>query len=164
MATQYVRLANRLSDRIVADLDSGWSIAGLDVRKAPDKETDPRAAKFVKKALADGRLEPASKAEWDEVHDNEGVEREALDQRPRAGVVNSQEAHIQREAEKKRKAIAEGRNGDGSGKKKKSKKAKAAARKRAQADEADTGTDDGDDNDGDDDEDEDNDEGSTSNE
>lgn len=148
MATSYVRLSTRLSSGIVADLDSGWSIAGLDVRKAPDKETDPRAAKFVKKALGDGRLEPASKVEWDEVHDNEGVEREALEGRKRAGVVNMQEAHIQREAEASRKRIAEARNGgEGSGKKKKSKKAKAAARKRAAADEADTDTDTEDDDD-----------------
>lgn len=104
---QYVRLANRLSRGIVADIDggSGWSIAGLDVRAFPDKKKNPGAARFVKKALADGRLEPASLAEWEEVHDTEAIEAEALEGRKRATALNSQEAHIQREAQEGRKRI-----------------------------------------------------------
>lgn len=143
MATPtYVRLAKRLERGIVADLDSGWSIAGLDVRKTPDKSENGSAFKFVKKALADGRLEGASKAEWEEVHDTEDIEREALEGRPRPGIVNSQEAHIQREAERKRKKLSEGRD------KKKGKKGKKS---RAEVEEDDdleeTGTDDDDETD-----------------
>lgn len=149
MATQYVRLAKRLEKGIVADLDSGWSIAGLDVRQVPAKEDNPLAAKFVKKALADGRLEAASKAEWDEVHDTEAVEREAVEGRKRAGHVNSQEAHIQREAAKQNRKISESREGSGSKKSSKKKKNKRArAEEEPDDDDLDTTTDD--DNDGDD--------------
>lgn len=106
----YVRLAPRLVRGMVADVESGWSIAGLDVRKFPDKKTTPGAARFVKKALADGRLEPASKAEWDEVHDTEDVERESLEGRPRATTKNLQEAHVQRAAREGARRIVQSRS------------------------------------------------------
>ena len=62
---QYVRLANRLSRGILADVvGSGWSISGLDVKKFP---TGTNAARFVRHALRDGKLEPAGKAEFEEV-------------------------------------------------------------------------------------------------
>lgn len=65
---KYVRLASRLSRRIVADvMVSGWSISGLDVQKFPE---DKNAAKFVRKLLGDGILEPASHAEYEEVIDS----------------------------------------------------------------------------------------------
>lgn len=94
----YVRLAARLTNGIVADLDSGWSIAGMDVRSFPSKKTNPLAARFVRKALADGRLEPASQAEWEEVHDDEALVNEAVEGRTKPKSVGVQEAHIQREA------------------------------------------------------------------
>lgn len=106
----YVRLAPRLTRGMIADVEnSGWTIAGLDVRKVPDKSKNPAAHKFIRKALADGRLEGASQAEWDEVHDTEEVEGEALTGRPRATALNSQEAHIQRAAQEGSRRIVESR-------------------------------------------------------
>ena len=62
---QYVRLANRLSRGILADVEgSGWSISGLDVKPFPE---GTNAARFVRHALRDGKLEPASRAEHEEV-------------------------------------------------------------------------------------------------
>jgi hypothetical protein len=101
----YVRLAPRLTKGMVADLESGWTIGGLDVRRTPEKQKAPGAYKFVRKALADGRLEAASQAEWEEVHDTEEIEGEALVGRPRATTLNSQEAHVQRAAAEGRQRI-----------------------------------------------------------
>lgn len=95
----FVRLANRLTSGMVTDMESGWSIAGLDVRTVPDKKKDPAARRFIRKALLDGRLEPASQAEWDEVHETSQLEDEALMGRPQAGVGGIQEAHVRRAAE-----------------------------------------------------------------
>lgn len=92
---KYVRLATRLQEGIVADvLGSGWSIAGLDVRKFPEK--DKEAQRFVRSRLNSGLLEPASKAEWDEVHENP-VEDERKKQRPN-DVAPVQESKLQQVA------------------------------------------------------------------
>lgn len=67
---KYVRLANRLSLQTIADIaeyGSGWSISGLDVKEFPDDE----AARYVRLKLGQGVLEPATQAEFDEVHDDE---------------------------------------------------------------------------------------------
>lgn len=62
---QYVRLATRLSRSVLADVGgSGWSLSGLDVKEFPSR---PDAKRFCRKALRDGKLEAASKAEYDEV-------------------------------------------------------------------------------------------------
>lgn len=61
---KFVRLRTDLRGRY--DLISGWSIAGLDVKPMPDKETRPKAYAYVKRELAAGRIEGASKAEHDE--------------------------------------------------------------------------------------------------
>jgi len=61
---KYVRLRTGLNGRY--DLNSGWGISGLDVKEMPDKEVRPRAYAFVKGELNAGRLEGASKAEFDE--------------------------------------------------------------------------------------------------
>lgn len=109
MATNpnFVRLARRLTHGMVADLDSGWSIAGLDVRKFPSD--DKAARKFVKKALADGRLEVASQVEWDEVHDTDDFQDEAHNTRATPPTVGMQEAQIRRKADERRAAIEESR-------------------------------------------------------
>lgn len=103
---KYVRLAARLSDGIVADVfGSGWSIAGKDVKEFPE---DKAAARFVRQGLDSGKLEPASKAEHEEVH---GVENEAeaemLKQNPDFGK-NLQEHKL-------REATAEGAERLGAG-------------------------------------------------
>lgn len=66
MATdpQYVRLSTQLQEGIVCDVQgSGWSIAGYDVKKFPEKKEE---ARFVRSKLNAGMLESASKAEYDE--------------------------------------------------------------------------------------------------
>lgn len=62
---KYVRLADRLARGCQVDINSGWSIAGLDVVEYPDEGT--LAETFVKTALSRGVLEYASRAEFDEV-------------------------------------------------------------------------------------------------
>lgn len=97
---KYVRLADHLSRGMRADIQSGFSISGLDVVEAPDQEASPRQAAFVKRELAAGRLEAASKAEFDEVHpdllETLGYEVE----RKVTVTATPQEAHVQREARK----------------------------------------------------------------
>lgn len=68
----FVRLAARLQRGGMADVQgSGWSISGLNVKEFPSD--NPAAKRFVRKALNDGKLEPASKAEWEEVNDPEAT-------------------------------------------------------------------------------------------
>lgn len=62
---KYVMLANRLTGGILADIEgSGWSISGLDVKEFPSTDG---AARFVRHALREGKLEPSSRSEFDEV-------------------------------------------------------------------------------------------------
>jgi hypothetical protein len=58
-----------MSGSVVADVvgGSGWSIGGYDVKESPDLKERPDAARFVKQRLRDNVLEPASKAEFDEI-------------------------------------------------------------------------------------------------
>jgi hypothetical protein len=69
---KFVRLAPRLSRGCISDvMASGWSISGLDVKPFPDG-TNGRAkaaAKWVRRQLAAGVLEPCSKAEYEDVQE-----------------------------------------------------------------------------------------------
>jgi hypothetical protein len=93
----YVRLARRLTRGIQADLQTGWSIAGLDVKEFP--ADDKAAAKYVRNALRNGRLEAASKAEFDVVQEEAAALSEAAPSysREERGAVAVQE-HVTREA------------------------------------------------------------------
>lgn len=67
----YVRLANRLSLQVIADISefgSGWSISGLDVKEFPE---DTEAARYVRLKVGQGVLETATRAEFEEVQDDE---------------------------------------------------------------------------------------------
>lgn len=71
---KFVRLNERASRGMLADVKgSGWSISGKDVLPFP---TDKSQIRFVKQNLNSGLLEPASQAEYEEVHgdDEEYVE------------------------------------------------------------------------------------------
>lgn len=103
---KYVRLATRLSRGMVCDVKgSGWSISGLDVRQFP---TTPQAARFVRAKLNAGVLEPASKSEWDEAHDD-ALEKEVLAQNPdyREKASAVQEGRLQRVAREQQAKLAE---------------------------------------------------------
>lgn len=98
----YVRLANRLTRGIVADIgNSGWSISGFDVKPFP--KDDEAAARFVRRELRDGKLEPASKAEHEEVTE---THKKAL------GDSSHQEAKLQRAAREANAKLAESRGVD----------------------------------------------------
>lgn len=63
---KYVRLADHMSGRQITDIagGSGWTISGGDVQPFPKKPVQKR---FVRQKLAQGILEPAGKAEYDEI-------------------------------------------------------------------------------------------------
>jgi hypothetical protein len=107
---KYVRLADHLSRGMRADLNSGFSLSGYNVVESPDEETEAEAAAFVKRELAAGRMEGASKAEFDEVHpdllDTLGYEVERKVSLP----IAPQEGHIQREVRGAHRAMRAGRS------------------------------------------------------
>jgi len=76
----YVRITNRLSFGVVADIAGGsrWSISGNDVKEFPKDKT---AKRFVRKMIANGRLEPASKSEYEEVQENRRTMAASVPQR-----------------------------------------------------------------------------------
>jgi hypothetical protein len=70
---KFVRLADRLAiGGTCADVNSGWSICGFDVKQFPDEDFYPGASKFVRKQIRLGNLEEAGEAEYNEVHDPDG--------------------------------------------------------------------------------------------
>lgn len=107
-SVKYVRLAKRLVRGIVADVGgSGWSIAGYDIKEVPEDGT--LAARFVRKALADGRLEVASQAEFDLVQEeNEASAEVVRDSDPERFKV-LQEHQIQENAARASQALQEQR-------------------------------------------------------
>lgn len=76
---KYVRLATRLQGGMICDVqNTGWSIAGLDVKEFPE---DRQEARYVRSNVNSGKLEPASKAEYEAAHDT-SLEEEVLRQSP----------------------------------------------------------------------------------
>lgn len=69
---QYVRLVDRMARSTQVDLNSGWSIAGLDVRPFPEDD-EPAAQKYVREAIRRGTIEGCSQAEYEEVYGEEGT-------------------------------------------------------------------------------------------
>lgn len=61
---KYVKLADRLVRGNVTDLRSGFSIAGLDVQEFPEQ---PAQQTFVRQAIRAGKVEEASKDEFEAV-------------------------------------------------------------------------------------------------
>jgi len=106
----FVRLANRLGLQMVADVTggSGWSIGGLDVQDFPE---DEEQAAYVRQQLGRGVLEPATQAEYDEVHDEDEM-LEALSLQLEASKRTWQEAAVQDIARKRRRAVVDSREVD----------------------------------------------------
>lgn len=102
---KYVRLADHLTRGLRADINSGWSIAGFDVRPMPDKEEEPNSYAYVKGELNAGRLEGASKAEYEEAHPDLLTSDEE-DSRP------YQEREVQRAAQSVHRKIRARRSGE----------------------------------------------------
>lgn len=63
----YVRLREALAGSVLVDIETGWSISGMDVLPYPKDEAQRG---FVKGKLRAGVLEVSSRAEYDEVHDD----------------------------------------------------------------------------------------------
>lgn len=104
---KYVRLADHLADSTVADIagGSGWSIAGRDVREFPEEEG---AARYVRSRLVQGLLEPAGKAEYDEVQNANKAVAESVAP-PAPGTVPAQEGALQDAATKAQQRLAQSR-------------------------------------------------------
>lgn len=64
-APDYIRLADHMVTGLVVDMETGWSISGYDVQPFPE---DREQARFVKRRINAGIIEPATKAEFDEAH------------------------------------------------------------------------------------------------
>lgn len=108
---KYVRLADHLVRGGRYDINSGWGISGYDVVEMPDKEDRPNAYAFVKGELNAGRLEGASKAEFEEAHPDIAGElgyRLAADAEARP----YQESEVQREAAKVHRKVKARRQGE----------------------------------------------------
>lgn len=102
---KFVRLASRLTRGCCADVNgSGWSIAGLDVKPFPETNNarGKAQAKFVRKMLGQGYLEPASRAEYEDI-------LEARASLP-LGDALKQESRFQRAAEEATERIVASRN------------------------------------------------------
>lgn len=113
---KYVRLTNRLSGRTCVDLQSGWSISGLDVVEVPDRKKSPNAHRFIRDKLNRGVLEPASRAEFEEVEEASEESRERFAQRLQGlsslgirpaslGFAVHQEGEVQKAAQDRRASI-----------------------------------------------------------
>lgn len=120
-APKYVRLTNRLSGRTCVDLNSGWSISGLDVVEVPERKASPNAHRFIREKLNRGILEPASRAEYEEVQEAAEESRERFSDRLEAlsslgiapaslGFAVHQEGTVQRLAQQRRAKIEEKRS------------------------------------------------------
>jgi hypothetical protein len=113
---KYVRLSDRMSNGSLVDTYSHWGITGLDVQEFP---TDSASAQtFVRDNLRKGLLEPASKAEFDEVQEaNEEVASaiHRTEDEAKALAKAGQEAQVIRTSGKVAKRLAESRAGEGGG-------------------------------------------------
>lgn len=128
---QYVRLVDRMARSTQVDLNSGWSIAGLDVKEFPEDEL---AQDYVRSAIRRGTLEPCGQSEYDAVNDND------LDFLSKAGISvkeveiegHFQEGHIAALAEDTRHRIESSRGLTSSGASFGDEKVRKAALLRAQ--------------------------------
>lgn len=112
---KYVRLSERMATSTIADIAGGsqWSISGMDVKEFP-KDNDA-AKRFVRNRLTAGVLEPAGKAEFDEVQSTNKrmaeVASSAQQTAPAAPVASTgiQEAQVQQQAQEEAQKLAESR-------------------------------------------------------
>lgn len=112
---KYVRLVERLSRGTLVDLNSGWGISGFDVKETPGDE-DPRAQEFVKTALRQGKLEEASKAEFEEISDSNDAARELMfptEDILRAALTPHNEYEVQQKARESRRRLLDARGESG---------------------------------------------------
>lgn len=118
---KYVRLADRLKTRTQVDLNSGFTISGLDVKEVPDRKKYPNAHRYIREKLARGVLEPASAAEYEEVQEAFEESKQRFSQRledlaalgvnpASMGFAVHQEGAIQQQARDRRAKIEETRS------------------------------------------------------
>ena len=107
---KFVRLVDRLTSGMYADLDSGWSISGYDVKSFPE---DDNQGRVVRAAIHAGILEAASQAEHDEIREaDEAVAAQRQIEAPPEKLSNWQENRIQEAAKATRAKLREARAAD----------------------------------------------------
>lgn len=105
---RYIRLADRLTDGIVADLNTGFAIAGLDVQEYPE---DPAQQAYVRSQMHAGVIEAASAEEFNTIQNtNEPMRAATADNPPDPS--NWQENRIQAAAKETRRKLANARQID----------------------------------------------------
>lgn len=105
---RFVRLADHLADSTLSDIagGSGFTISGRDVQPFPGDEAGQR---FVRSRLVQGHLEPAGKAEYEEIQSaNEVIAEIALESLPADQPL--QEGTVQRAAAEAARRIAKSRS------------------------------------------------------
>lgn len=106
----YVRLVDRLTNGLVCDLETGWSIAGYDVQPFPE---DAAEGAFVRSKLYEGVLEAAGKAEYQEITEaNEEIAANRVVDQNYEQSSSWQENVIQRHAKEVRGKLKEARAAD----------------------------------------------------
>lgn len=107
---KFVRLVDRLTNGMYADLDSGWSISGYDVKEFPE---DNNQGRVVRSAIHSGILEAASQAEFDEIREADAeLEANRQIESPVEKASNWQENRIQAQAKATRQKLQEARAAD----------------------------------------------------
>lgn len=109
----YVKLPERAWSGMMADLETGWSISGLDVKEFPDSEEEGDEAAFVRSALRYGNLEAATAAEYEAVQSaHEAVAKVAPDPKAEIGQQSPwNEAAIQKASRRERSKLLRKRFG-----------------------------------------------------
>ncbi len=111
---KFVRLTPRLSRSCIADVQvSGWSISGLDVKPFPegDSARQKEAAKFVRRQLGAGHLEPCSRAEWEEVQEMSELISQSEATHQEAKFVRKVEEATEQIRKSREEAVNSGANG-----------------------------------------------------
>lgn len=121
---QYVRLASRLTSGTQVDLNTGWSISGMDVKPFPKENSE--AARFVRSRMNRSILEPATEQQYNfvqEANEAVGMVDEARRVANAAGTLSKalglksptqgiQEAQVRAEATKARRALEAAHRGE----------------------------------------------------
>lgn len=105
---KFIRLADRLTNGIVADLNTGFSIAGLDVQEFPE-EADQ--ASYVRGQMHAGVIEAASAEEYKIIRGTDEPMRAATEDNP-TPTSNWQENRIQQAAKETRRKLDSSRQAD----------------------------------------------------
>jgi hypothetical protein len=112
---KFVRLADHMVHGLLVDMETGWKISGYDVKEFPE---DSEQARYVKRNIQQGKLEPAGQAEFDELHPEEEPDEAAAEAQKFAAAVTAasakknagvQEHEIQQKVAERQAAVRKAR-------------------------------------------------------